>query len=72
MASKHCHFRESWLQEPEFAPWLQPEDNDTKGYCKLCRKSFDLSNMGIAAVKSHMKSKQHYQIMKLSGVCRHN
>ena len=36
-----------------------------KGYCKLCRKLFDISNMGIGAVMSHMKSKQHNQIMKL-------
>ena len=64
MASKRCHFREIWLQEPEFAPWLQQEDNDSKGYCKLCTKSFDLSNTGIAAVKSHMKSKQYNQIKK--------
>ena len=64
MASKRCHFREIRLQEPEFAAWLQQKKDDSKGYCKLCRKLFDISNMGIGAVKSHMKSKQHNQIMK--------
>ena len=64
MASKRCHFHEIWLQEPEFAAWLQQTKDDSKGYCKLCRKLFDISNMGIGAVKSHMKSKQHNQIIK--------
>ena len=35
-----------------------------KGHCKLCRKLFDISNIGIGGVKSHMKSKQRNQIMK--------
>ena len=64
MTSKRCHFREIWLQDPEFAAWLQQTKDDSNGYCKLCRKFFDISNMGIGAVKSHMKSKQHNQIMK--------
>ena len=64
MASKQCHFCEIWLQKPEFATWLQQTKHDSKEYCKLCRKLFDKSNMEIGAVKSHMKSKQHNQIMK--------
>ena len=64
MASKRCHFCEIWLQEPKFAAWLQQTKDDSNGYCKLCRKLFDISNMGIGAVESHMKSKQHNQIMK--------
>ena len=64
MASKQCHFHEIWLADPEFALWLQQEKNDSKGYCKLCKKSFNLCNMGIGALKSHMKNKQHNQIMK--------
>ena len=53
-----------WLQEPEFAAWLQQTIDGRKGYCKLCRKLFYISNMGIGAVESHIKSKQHNQIMK--------
>ena len=65
IASTQCHFREIWLQEPEFDALLQQTKDDSNGYCKLCRKLFNISNMGIGAVKSHMKSKQHNQIMKL-------
>ena len=64
IASKQCHFLEIWLQEPEFAAWLQQTKDDSNWYCKLCRKLFDISNMGISAVKSHKQSKQHNQIMK--------
>ena len=64
MASKQCHFPVIWLQEQEFAAWLQQTKGDSNGCCKLCRKLFDISNMGIGAVKSHMKSKQHNQITK--------
>ena len=64
MASKRCHFREILLQDPEFAAWLQQTKDDSNGNCKLCRKLFDISNMGMGAVKIHVKSKQHNQIMK--------
>ena len=64
MASRRCHFCEIWLQEPDFAAWLQQTKDDSKGYYKLCRKLFDISNMGIGAVKIHIKSKQHKQFMK--------
>ena len=64
MASKQCHFHEIWLQKPEFDAWLQQTKDDSKGHCKFCRKLFDISIMGIGAVKSHAKSKQHNQIMK--------
>ena len=64
MASKRCDFREIWLQEPEFAAWVQQTKVNRKGYCKLCKTLFDISNMGVGAFKSHMKSKQHNQIMK--------
>ena len=64
MTSKQCHFREIWLQELEFAAWLQQTKDDSKRYCKLCRILFDISDMGISAVKNHMKSQQHNQIME--------
>ena len=64
MASKQCHFRKICLQEPEFDAWLQQTKDDSNGYCKLCRKVFDISNKVIGAVNSRMKSKQHNQIMK--------
>ena len=64
MASKRCHLCEICLQEPELAAWLPQTIDDSKGYCKLFRKLFGITNVEIGGVKSCMKSKQHNQIMK--------
>ena len=66
MSSKQTYFQADWLLNDEFKIWLAsvPEDN-TKAHCKLCKKSFGLSNMGKAALISHQtKSKQHLTYMK--------
>ena len=39
-----------------------PEDN-TKAKCKLCSKTFSLSNMGNQALKSHGAGKKHITVM---------
>lgn len=50
----------SWVHDPEYSSWLREVDGDTqRALCCLCKKSFDIANMGIAAVKSHMKGKKH-------------
>ena len=44
--------------------WLTsvPEDN-TKAKCKLCAKSFSLSNMGQQSLKSHAAGKKHIPVV---------
>ena len=51
MSSKQTYFQADWLLNDEFKIWLAsvPEDN-TKACCKLCKKSFGLSNMGKAEI----------------------
>ena len=59
MSLKQAHFQADWLLNDEFKIWLASvsEDN-TKAHCKLCKKSFGLSNMGKPALISHQtKSK---------------
>ena len=51
-------FSESWLTNPEYKSWLAKK-NDSTASCKICMKDIDISNMGEAAVKSHMKGKKH-------------
>ena len=65
MSSKQTYFQADWLLNDEFKIWLVsvPEDN-TKALCKLCKKSFGLSNMGKAALISHQMSKKHLTYMK--------
>ena len=66
MSLKQIYFQADWLLNDEFKIQLAsvPEDN-TKAHCKLCRKSFSLSNMGKAALISHQtKRKKHLTYMK--------
>ena len=42
-----ARFNLEWMSKEEYKDWLLPEDSDnTKARCKLCRKTFPLSNMG--------------------------
>ncbi|KAI4465306.1 protein lzic [Holotrichia oblita] len=44
----------------DWSNWLEPFKNSTnEGWCRLCKKTFSLSNMGRQAVISHQKSKKH-------------
>ena len=41
-----ARFNLEWMSKEEYKDWLLPEDSDnTKARCKLCRKTFSLSNM---------------------------
>ena len=40
-------FLESWLSNEEFKCWLVPTENKLQARCKRCKKTFELSNMGI-------------------------
>ncbi len=63
---KVSRFNIDWLRREEFKDWLEPEDSDsTKARCKICRKTFSLSNMGEQAVKSHAEGKKHVNSTKL-------
>ena len=45
---------------PDIAEWLKPVENDnTRVFCIPCKKTIELSNMGIRAVKSHTAGLKH-------------
>ncbi|XP_051238135.1 uncharacterized protein LOC127353140 [Dicentrarchus labrax] len=57
-----CAFNISWLSKDRYKLWLETEqENDQHARCKLCKKSFDVSNMGEAALTSHAKGTKHIQ-----------
>ena len=66
--TKKCHFHDSWMSELNFSSWLDVvADNVHRTYCRTCKKTFDVRNMGVAAVKSHTKSKTHASISGSAG-----
>ena len=66
MSKKETYFRNEWLLDAEFKEWIEEVKGDrTKLKCKLCRREFNLSNMGTAALKSHMKYQKHIELVKI-------
>ena len=64
---KTSRFHIDWLSRGEYKDWLLPEDSEpTKARCKICRKTFSLSNMGEKAVRSHAEGKKHASSLKVS------
>ena len=64
--SNQTYFQDEWLEEYEFSSWLaRVLDYNKKAKYKVCRKSFELSNMGRGALTSHQtKSEKHKRVMK--------
>ena len=57
-------FSDLWLDKKEFADWLMHDDNKYSAACKVCKKTFDISNMGETAVKSHAKGVKHIALLQ--------
>ena len=55
-------FQESWLSNEEFKSWLVLTENKQQARCKRCKKTFELSNMGVQALKSHADGKNHKEL----------
>ena len=57
--AKLTYFQNDWLKNADLKDWLLPADKKTQARCKRCRKTFELSNMGVQALKSHAVGKKH-------------
>ena len=65
MVKRLNSFQRDWLQKPDFSSWLVAcTGNVHSAKCKLCMKTFDIGNMGVSAVKSHMKSDKHCDLIR--------
>ena len=63
-----CYFNTAWLENDSYKSWLvQDSSSDKKGYCKFCKKSIDVSNMGELALKSHSKSEHSQRVITSKG-----
>ena len=52
-------FKDCWLEDPLFSPWLEKAADKKSAKCKKCQVSFNLSTMGKRALQSHMQGKKH-------------
>lgn len=59
----NCHFQDNWLKEEEFGGWLTKGNTDSSAFRKMCQKNIDISSMGRAAIKSHLKGKKHLELI---------
>lgn len=58
--SKQTYFQDDWLSDPSFNSWLEEVPGNNKiAKCKLCNRTWELSNMGRRAVTSHMEGSKH-------------
>ena len=48
-----------WLTDADFKDWLADTDDNSATRCKICHKTFKLSNMGRQALISHASGKSH-------------
>ena len=69
--SNQTYFQDEWLEEDEFSScFALVLDDNKKAKCKVCTKSFELSDMGIGALTSHhTKSDKHKRLMKNLRAC---
>ena len=56
-------FSREWLTKDDYKEWLQESGDSEKAFCKVCKKTTDLSNMGQRALVSDMKSKKHVELL---------
>ena len=45
-----------------FTEWVEKNDSKWKDCCKFCSKDFDISNMGVSTLASHVAGKKQSEI----------
>lgn len=60
-----CLFNDNWLIDVKYSKWLTKSNDKSKAHCTFCTKDFDISNMGVAALNSHLSGKKHSEIAGL-------
>ena len=61
-APRKCSFKIEWLSDPEFKSWIKKCEDSHSAFCTMCKKTIDLTNMGVSALKSHKKGAKHIKL----------
>ena len=51
------YFSKDWLTDPDFKNWFADTNDNTAARCKVCHKTFKLSNMGRQALTNYASVK---------------
>ena len=63
-----CTYNPDWERDDRFKLWVSAVGgNNKRARCRLCRNDFDVSNMGTAALISHIEGKKHKQCAESYG-----
>ena len=58
-------FNEEWKLKKAFSAWLTGvEGDDSRAYCSLCSRSFDVSNMRLSVIDDHHNGLKHMMRFK--------
>ena len=61
-----CTFNDNWTSNASYKDWvIRDPSSKVKARCRFCQKSFDCSNMGESALRSHMNGKKHKELASL-------
>ena len=61
-----CTFNDNWTSNASYKDWvIRDPSSKLKARCRFCQKSFDCSNMGESALRSHMNGKKHKELASL-------
>ena len=60
--AEKTYFQDNWFEIEEFKDWIVNTSVRTQARCKRCQKTFELSNMGVQALRSHASGKKHKEI----------
>ncbi|KAK7090140.1 hypothetical protein V1264_009981 [Littorina saxatilis] len=66
MGKGNCVFNRQWLANAKYKAWLAEASDKSKHHarCFVCKKDFNISSMGEAALKSHMAGARHQMLIK--------
>ena len=59
MPQAQTYFNDCWLEEDAFKSQLSKAADKKQARCRLCKKNFELSNVGKKALLSHAAGKNH-------------
>ena len=52
-------YQNKWADNEKYKQWIGPASDPYRAYCKVCKKDFDVTSMGITAVRSHNDGLKH-------------